>query len=214
LRAIPADVKPSFPAETAGLAFILNVVLDGEKRIVHAVSGHFDKAHRTGCSWLSDYVRVSRAEGDIIITTNGGYPLDQNVYQAVKGMSAAERCCRDGGVIIIAAACSDGHGSEAFHRALKEAESPEALHREVMKIPPDKTRPDQWEYQILSRILSRFKVILITDMADHRMIRDMKITPAADMEIALSLAREHCSGRGITDPEIIIIPDGTGVVIE
>ncbi len=203
-----------YAAETAGLAFILNVVLDEEKRIVHAVSGQFDRAHRAGCTWLSDYVRVPRSEGDIVITTNGGYPLDQNVYQAVKGMTAAEACCRENGVIIIAAACSEGHGGEDFYRSLKDAESPAALLREVMEIPSEKTLPDQWEYQILSRILSRFKVILVTDMADHEMIRDMKMTPAADMETAMSLAGDHCSASGIIDPEIVVIPDGVGVVIE
>ncbi|MCK5736548.1 MAG: lactate racemization operon protein LarA, partial [Spirochaetaceae bacterium] len=214
LEGNPLHKDMIYAAETAGLAFILNVVLDEEKRIVHAVAGHFDKAHRAGCTWLSGYVRVPRSEGDIVVTTNGGYPLDQNVYQAVKGMTAAESCCREGGVIIMVAACAEGHGGEAFYSTLKDAESPAALYENVMRIPPEKTLPDQWEYQILSRILTRFKVILVTDMADHEMIRDMKIIPAADMETAMSLAREHCSVRGITDPEIVVIPDGVGVVIE
>ena len=214
LEGNPLHKDMLYAAETAGLDFILNVVLDEEKRIVHAVSGHFDRAHRAGCTWLSDYVRVPRSEGDIVVTTNGGYPLDQNVYQAVKGMTAAETCCREGGVIIIAAACSEGHGGEAFYRSLKDAESPAALLREVMGIPSEKTLPDQWEYQILSRILSRFKVILVTDMADHGMISDMKMAPASDIDTAMRMAREHCSVRGITDPEIVVIPDGVGVVIE
>ena len=214
LEGNPLHEDMIFAAETAGLAFILNVVLDGEKRIVHAVSGHFDKAHLAGCSWLSDFVRIPRSEGDIVVTTNGGYPLDQNVYQAVKGMSTAESCCREGAVIIIAAACADGHGGEVFYRSLRDAESPAALLEEVMRVAPEKTLPDQWEYQILSRILSRFTVILVTDMADHGMIRDMKMTPAADLETAMRLAREFCSARDITEPEIVVIPDGVGVVIE
>ena len=214
LEGNPLHEDMIYAAETAGLAFILNVMLDEDKRIVHAVSGHFDKAHRAGCSRLSDYVRVPRSEGDIVVTTNGGYPLDQNVYQAVKGMSTAESCCRDGGVIVMVAACSDGHGGEDFYRHVRDAESPAALLEEVMRIPPEKTLPDQWEYQILSRILSRFTVILVTDMADHGMILDMKMTPAADLETAMRLAREHCSIRGITEPEIVVIPDGVGVVIE
>ena len=87
-------------------------------------AGHFKEAHLAGCSWLSGFVRVNRAEGDIVITSNGGYPLDQNIYQAVKGMTAAESCCREGGVIIMAASCCDGHGGEDFYRSVKEAESP------------------------------------------------------------------------------------------
>ena len=210
----PIHADMIFAAETAGLAFILNVVLDDEKRIVHAFSGHFNKAHRAGCSWLSDYARIPRIPGDIIITSNSGYPLDQNVYQAVKGMSTAEICCRGKGVIIIASACSEGHGGEAFYRYLKEAESPAAILEMVSRIPPEKTLPDQWQFQILAGILARFKVILVTDMADHRMIQDMKITPAGNLETAMSLAREHCLSQGIAEPEIVVIPDGVGVVIE
>jgi len=200
-------------AEQAGLAFILNVVLDEEKRIVHAVSGHFDKAHRQGCTWLDRYVRVRKYTGDIVITSNGGYPLDQNIYQAVKGMTAAERCCRPGGVIIMVASCCDGHGGQAFFSALKESESPSALLDEIERIPADQTRPDQWEYQILARILSRFSVIMVTDMCDHEVIRDMKMYPAASLEDALILAGSLCrSAAG--KPEIIAIPDGVGIVLE
>ena len=67
-------------AETAKLAFIANVVINGEKKIVHAVAGHFRKAHEAGCAWLKEICRVRAPLSDIVVTSNGGYPLDQNVY--------------------------------------------------------------------------------------------------------------------------------------
>ena len=76
-------------ARRAGLAFILNVVLNAEKKIIFAVAGDMEKAHARGCDFLSRICRVSGKASDIVITTNGGYPLDQNVYQSPKGMTAA-----------------------------------------------------------------------------------------------------------------------------
>ena len=63
-------------------------------------------------------------ECDIAISTNGGYPLDQNIYQSVKGMTAAEATCKEDGIIIMVAACNDGHGGESFYRNVSEAKSP------------------------------------------------------------------------------------------
>ena len=157
---------------------------------------------------------VPRVPADIVVAGNGGYPLDQNVYQAVKGMTAAESCCREGGVIVMAAACSDGHGSEDFYRAVRDASSPESLLADVLAIPADQTRPDQWEYQILVRILCRFTVVMVSDEDRHGIIRDMKMIPAGNLEDAMDLARGLCREKGIPDPEIVIIPDGVGVVVE
>ena len=111
-------------AEVARLAFAANVVINGEKKIVHAVAGHFRQAHEAGCAWLKDICRVRAPISDIVVTSNGGYPLDQNVYQSVKGMTAAEAVCRDGGVIVMVASCADGSGGESFYRNLAASPRP------------------------------------------------------------------------------------------
>ena len=90
-------------ARMAKLAYIVNVVIDEDKKTVAAFAGNFETAHRRGCDFIADYVCVKPAYADIVITTNGGYPLDQNAYQSPKGMTAGEATAKDGAVIIMLA---------------------------------------------------------------------------------------------------------------
>ncbi|MBS1371439.1 MAG: nickel-dependent lactate racemase [Lentisphaeria bacterium] len=199
-----------FAAEAAKLAFIANVVIDREKRIVRAFAGDASEAHRLGCDYLRSFAEIQVPQADIVVTSNGGYPLDQNVYQAVKGMTAGEAACREGGVIILSASCSDGHGGESFRRNLADAPSPEALLRRVAAIPRDRTEPDQWEFQILARILSKRKVIIVTRDCDHRMLEEMHLLAASTLDEALARA------FAITGPRsrVAVIPDGVSVIVK
>ena len=104
----------AFAAETAKLAYIVNVVINAEKKVIHAVAGDVRAAHKAGCDFLDKYCCVKATPADIAVSTNGGYPLDQNIYQAVKGMTAGEATVKEGGVIIMCADSSDGHGGESF----------------------------------------------------------------------------------------------------
>ncbi|MFR3450711.1 MAG: hypothetical protein ACLTSX_02725 [Collinsella sp.] len=112
----------------AGLAFILNVVLDGEHHVIGAFAGDIHAAHEAGCDFVRGLAGVSAVDCDVAITTNGGYPLDQNIYQAVKGMTAAEATLDEGGVIIAVAGCADGHGGEGFFKNIAEND-PAAFER-------------------------------------------------------------------------------------
>lgn len=198
-----------FAAEKAKLAFIVNVVINGEKEIVRAFAGNREKAHEAGCRFLSSCCGISVPQADIVITSNGGYPLDQNVYQSVKGMTAGEAVCREKGVIIICAGCSDGHGGEEFFKILSSMSSPEALLKKISRVPRNKTLPDQWQYQILARILQKFTVILVSDECDHRMINAMGIKSAATPDEALKTAFEILGD----DASVAVIPDGVSVII-
>lgn len=198
-----------FAAKTAHLAFIVNVVINARKEIVHAVAGDLEKAHAAGCAWLRDICKVDVPLSDIVITSNGGYPLDQNVYQSVKGMTAAEAACRDDGVIIICAACNDGHGGESFYRNLRDAASPRELLDRVLAVPRDKTEPDQWEFQILARVMLNHTVIVVTRDCDHAMLKEMHLVPASSLDEALALAREKVGA----DAKIAVIPDGVSVIV-
>lgn len=199
-----------FAAKTAGLAFILNVVINGEKRIVRAFAGDLERAHAEGCAFLKDIARVRVPESDVVITSNGGYPLDQNVYQSVKGMTAAEAVCRDGGVIIMCASCADGAGGESFRRNLAEAASPREILERVAKVPRDRTEPDQWEFQILARVLDRYTVIMVTTDCDHAMLESMHLRTASSLQQALALATEIAGA----DSSVAVIPDGVSVIAE
>ena len=151
-------------ARMAKLAYIVNVIIDENKRILAAFAGDPIFAHNMGCDVLKKYCCVTPVQkGDIVITTNGGYPLDQNVYQAVKGLSTAQAVAAPGAVLVVCAQCIDGIGGERFYAALKECVTPDELLTETIKRPMEDTLPDQWQYQILADILSKHRVIFVTE---------------------------------------------------
>ena len=205
----PIHHDMEWAARRAGLRFIVNVILNPEKQVVAAFAGDPIDAHLEGCRWLNRRCRVHSEPADIVITTNGGYPLDQNVYQAVKGMTAAEGVVRPGGVIIMLASAADGCGGESFYRQITEAEPADQLAA-FRRRPRGETQPDQWQTQIFLRVLARAKVILISDCPDDT-VRAMRMIPANDVAGALALA-EHLLG----DPEasVAVIPDGVSVIVE
>ncbi|MFZ5969558.1 MAG: nickel-dependent lactate racemase [Bacillota bacterium] len=206
----PIHIDMMYAAKEAKLAFILNVILNEEKKIIHGVAGDSKLAHEAGCDFLLDLSKVEKKEADIVITTNGGYPLDQNIYQTVKGMTAAEASCKNGGVIIIASACNDGHGGKSFYENMAHASGPEEVLEKVLQIPRDQTIPDQWEFQILARILCKHTVILVTDMCDPQMIKDMHMEHAYTVEEALERAFQ-LKGK---ESKITVIPDGVSVIVK
>ena len=210
LEGNPIHEDMLFAAKTAKLAFIVNVVIDPEKKIVKAFAGAPEAAHAAGCSFLKELAAVEVPESDIVITSNGGYPLDQNLYQSVKGMTAGEGAVRQGGVIIICAECSDGDGGESFRKTLAEAPSPQAVLDKIRQVPRNATIPDQWESQILARVLCKATVILVSDKVDPQLPLSMHLKHAFTLEEALEQARALC---GTTSPRIAVIPDGVSVIV-
>lgn len=194
-------------ARLAKLAYIVNVVIDENKKTVAAFAGNYVTAHRTGCDFLLGYCRVKAQMADIVITSNGGAPLDQNLYQCVKGMTAAEASCRRGGTIIMCAECADGHGGEGFYKALRDCKSPAELYARQMATPQDQTAPDQWESQILARILMHHKVIVVSRPEMQKTIEDMKMQYAPNLDAALKAAR--CG----SSKTLTVIPNGISVII-
>lgn len=195
-------------AEMAGLKFILNVVLNGNHEVIGAFAGDIHDAHEAGCDFVKKLAGVQAVPCDVAITTNGGYPLDQNIYQAVKGMTAAEATLDEGGVIISIAGCSDGHGGEGFYRNIADND-PAEFEKSCINRAKSDTLADQWTAQIFARILAHHPVILVTDLCDHNMIRAMHMTPANTVDEAIAIARDL---KG-ADAKFAIIPDGLGVVV-
>jgi len=197
-------------AKMAKLAYIVNVVIDEDKKVAAAFAGDPIQAHRRGCDLLLGYCQVKpESRGDIVISSNGGYPLDQNIYQSVKGLTAAEAAAAEGAVLIMVSSCSDGHGGESFYKALHECESPQALTEQILATPQDKTRPDQWEFQILARILCKHHVIYVTDPAQRSTIEEMKMEWAPDVDEALARAKK-IKGE---NAHLVIIPNGISVMV-
>lgn len=198
-----------YAAEKAKLAFIINVVLDEDKKVIKAYAGHFNEAHREGCKFVDQLSGVDAKPADIVISTNGGYPLDQNIYQSVKGMTAAEATCNPGGVIIMVTSCADGHGGQALYDTFATGEDKEVIMKRFLDTPRDETIPDQWEAQILCRILLKYKVILVTE-APKQMVEDMQMEYAENIDQAIAMADAYL---GRNDSPITVIPDGVSVIV-
>ncbi|GHV62331.1 lactate racemization operon protein LarA [Spirochaetia bacterium] len=205
----PIHADMLYAARTARLAFICNVVINAEKKVIFAASGDCDLAHRKGADFLAGKCGVKASMADIAISTNGGYPLDQNIYQAVKGMTAAEASVKKGGVIIMLSKSDDGHGAPEFYKTFAEEKNLERMLDTFMKTPKESTRVDQWQSQIFARVLRHARVIFVSDAADG-MVRDFHMIPAHSIEEAVKKAEELLGKR---DASIVTIPDGVAVMV-
>jgi nickel-dependent lactate racemase len=197
-------------AELANLRFIVNVVINDDKKTVAAFAGDFRKAHEAGVAFLRPYCEVQAIPGDIVITSNGGAPLDQNIYQSVKGLTAAEASAKEGAVLIMCADLADGTGGEGFYQSLKNCESPAAHFAQCAATPQNETIPDQWESQILARILMKHRVIFVSRPEMEITLREMKLDYAPDLDTAIAMAK---ADKG-ENAHITIIPNGISVMVK
>lgn len=198
-----------FAAKTAGLAFILNVVINSEKKIIAAYSGDVELAHKEGREFVASLAQVKPIYSDIVITSNGGYPLDQNMYQTVKGLSAGEASVNQNGVIIIASSCVDGHGGEFFYKLIAESKDAKEANDKLNGVDPSETEFDQWEAQVLARILCKANVIVVSKDCDPKLFTDMHMMHAYTLEEAIQKAEELVGKKQIT-----LIPDGIAVIVK
>jgi len=197
-------------AKKARLQFVVNVVLSFEKKVIYAVAGDVEAAHKKGTEFLSAQCGAKAICSDIVISTNGGYPLDQNVYQAVKGMTAAEATVKKDGVIIMIASSSDGIGGEHFYHQLADEEDINKTMDTFLKRGRNETVPDQWQTQIMLRILKRARVIYISEIKDET-VEKMHMIPAHSINEAIKKAKEILRKEEVT---ITAIPDGVGVIVK
>ncbi|WP_314579269.1 nickel-dependent lactate racemase [Enterococcus gilvus] len=200
----------AYAAKAANLAFILNVVLDEDKKIIGSFAGDLKKAHKKGTGFVDSLSQVDAIESDITISTNGGYPLDQNIYQAVKGMTSAEATNKLGGTIIMVAGCRDGHGGEGFYHNIADVADPKEFLDKAIHTPRLETVPDQWTSQILARILVNHHVILVSDLVDPQLVTDMHMALSTSLEDALEKAYDR-EGK---EAKVVVIPDGLGVIVK
>jgi len=205
----PIHIDMLYAARKCRLEFICNVILNSSKEVIYAVAGDCDLAHRRGREFLLGKCLVEPVEADIVISTNGGYPLDQNIYQAVKGMTAAEATVRKGGVIIQIAKSDDGHGGAEFHKTFAEEKDLDRMLDTFMKTPRESTRVDQWQSQIFARVLKHARVIYISEAPDE-MIRELHMIPAHSIDEAVKKAEEIL---GNPNASITAIPDGVSVIV-
>ena len=194
-------------ARAVNVQFIFNVALNGEKKVIAAWAGDLEQAHAAGVAFIRKWSQCPGITGDIVVTSNGGYPLDQNLYQSPKAVATAEACAGEDGVIIMCCSCADGMGGTHFAKLIKMGTVDE-IDGYLSKIPPKETIPEQWCPQIYARILKKHPVILVTTYLDHEEVRKANMILASSPDEALEIAYQM-KGR---DAKVVVIPDGVSVL--
>jgi nickel-dependent lactate racemase len=194
-------------AKRVNVQFILNVALNAEKKVIAAWAGDLEQAHAKGVEFIREWSQCPSVTGDIVVTSNGGYPLDQNLYQSPKAVATAEACAGEDGVIIMCCSCADGMGGTNFERLIQMG-TPEEIDEYLSKIPPKETIPEQWCPQIYARILRKHKMILVTTYLEPEVVRKCNMIPAKTPDEALEIAYE-LKGK---DASVVVIPDGVSVL--
>jgi len=184
--------------------FLVNVTLNRDKQITGIFSGNLTAAHAQGCRFVRQTAMVAIEEPfDIVITSNSGYPLDLNLYQSVKGMSAAAQIVREGGAIILAADCWDGipdHG--LYGKILRGAGSPQAVLQQIRSSAT--AQQDQWQAQIQALIQLHAEVHVFTNHLSAQQVESCLLSYCANIEDTLHRLLERC-GR---DARICVLPEG------
>jgi nickel-dependent lactate racemase len=188
--------------------FLLNVALNTNREITAVFAGDMLVAHAAGCEYVRQNAMVAVDKPyDIVVTTNSGYPLDQNLYQSVKGMSAASQIVRQGGAIIIATACEDGlpdHGRYA--ELLDEAGSPQGILELISQ--PGFHVQDQWQVQIQAQIQQKADVYVFSDGLSADQIRKALFIPVQNVESILEkLLADYGQGA-----RICVMPEGPQLI--
>lgn len=207
LKHNPIHEDMVYAARKVNLQFICNVALNGEKKVIGAFAGDMEEAHEAGVAFVRELAQRPGVSGDIVITSNGGYPLDQNLYQTPKAVATAEACAKEGAVIIMCASCVDGMGGSYFEKLIVRG-TVEEIDAYLAKIPPKETIPEQWCAQIFARILKKHTIILVTTFLDKEQVEKANMVYASDVNEALRMAYEMKGNNA----EVVVIPDGVAVL--
>ncbi len=188
--------------------FLLNVALNREKQITAVFAGDLDRAHERGCVFVKRHAMAGVDKRyDIVIASNSGHPLDLNLYQSVKGMSAAAQVVKENGTIIVAAECEDGIPEHGWYkRLLFEADGPASLLAMIRA--GDCCCQDAWQVQIHAAICQKNDVYLFSgNLADDEIERAM-LKPCRDIAATVDWLL-NMYGR---EASICILPDGTQTI--
>jgi len=184
--------------------FALDVTLNREQQIVQAFGGELFAMHAAAREAARE-LAMAPVDGrfDVVVTTNAGYPLDQNLYQAVKGMSAAGTVVKDGGTIICAAECRDGFPDHGGYRdVLQSADSPQELLAVIADRP--RTLPDQWQVQVQAGLQDKARVIMFTEHLSAEALSAAHLELTEDIGATV---RELLAGLGPT-ARVCVLPEG------
>jgi nickel-dependent lactate racemase len=203
LEGNPTQARIRHDGTLVPIDFCINVTLNRDRQITKFFCGDVLAAHDDGCAFSRETAMVGcPTPFDIVVTTNSGYPLDQNLYQAVKGMSAAAQVVAPNGYIATAARCNDGfpaHGN--FRTLLMDHSSPEALLETILA--PGFLRYDQWEAQMLANIQMKARVGLLSELADAD-VRRAHLEPIHDIAAVVEREVTRCGSNAT----VAVLPEG------
>lgn len=192
------DIEEVF--EYCPVDFIVNVALDDHKKIAYAAAGHHVHAHRKACEFLDNIYKIKMEKpADVVIVSTGGYPKDINLYQAQKSIDNAKHAVREGGIMVVAASCKEGYGSETFAKWIDNYDTPDdrikAIH-EHFELGGHKSAA-------LGLVQKKCTIYLVTDM-DDAMVTKANMVPYHDLQKAVDDALEKMGD----DATVAIIPIG------
>jgi nickel-dependent lactate racemase len=199
---VRADLEEG--AAMVGIDFILNVVADGQHRILGAVAGEVTAAHRQGCEMVARQAMVPVPElAEIVLASAGGYPKDIDLYQAQKALDNAAHAVREGGVIVLLAECPEGFGNQTFETWLRDARSPD----EVLERLREGFLLGGHKAAAVARVLRRTRVYLVSSMTEQA-VRSCGMVPFSDADSAVEAALGHAA----MSARVLVMPEGGSIL--
>jgi lactate racemase len=191
-------------AARADVTFNLDVTLNREHAITGVFAGDLLESHAAGCAFARDTAMAGVDEPyDVVLTTNSGYPLDQNLYQTVKGISAAAQIVKPGGAVLVASECSDGLPDHGQYRVLLGQSSGPADYLIRLQA-PDFSAHDQWQVQVQAQILQKARVLVHSTGLSDDQLRGAWFEPVAD----LSVCTRDLLGDAGPHARLAVLPQG------
>jgi nickel-dependent lactate racemase len=209
LEGNPVHEENTWIGRHVGCDFIVNVVIDAERRPLKFVAGDMVEAFEEGVAFVREVVRDTVSEPvDIVVTSCAGYPLDTTFYQAVKGMTGALPIVKQGGTIILCASLSEGIGSAPFQRLFDENPSLEVFVERILG--KQYFVMDQWQLEELAKVRRKAKVKVVSDGLPPQTLKRLFVEPAPSVEeaVAASLAEYGPQAK------IAVIPKGPYVLAQ
>lgn len=186
-------------AQFQRIDFIVNVVLDEQKQVLHAVSGHWKEAHRHGCAFLDRLYKIRIPQrADIVLVSAGGFPKDIDMYQAQKALDNAKHAVRDGGVIVWVGSCAEGPGNRLFAEWMLKYD-PDEMIEEIAR----DFRLGAHKAAAIALVLKRSHVYIVSDV-DPDLLARMGLVPQASLERAMTEAYKRMG----PDARVLVMPYG------
>lgn len=195
----PVRVDVEEAASMLGIDFIVNVVLDENKNIAYAVAGDYIEAHRVGCDYLDKMYGVKiHDKADIVVVSAGGFPKDQNLYQAQKALDNSKSAVKDGGIIILLASCSDGLGNKTFEEWMLNKTREQCIEdiKKNFVLGGHKAAA-------VAKILTTKRVFLVSSL-DRELVRKMNLEPYDTLDEAFKDATDILG----KESKVFVIPHG------